>query len=172
MREGFHAAACGGFRADDLAGELFVDVVVVKLVVGHPAVGGDALFDEVAFVDDALYPPFLVGYLVDAVGGVVAVFDGVSARVGDVRESVAVVVLVFDAACGQIAFQARHRLITHFRDQLSAVVQGLQHASAAVHQRHHAPRVVALQPNGVVVAVAHGHHLTLGVVVHPVTRFL
>ena len=171
VREGFHAAACRGFRADDLADELFVDVVVVKLVVRHPAVCSDALFDEVALVDDALNAPFLIGDLVDAVGDVVAVFDGMATRVGDVGEAVAVVVFVFDAARGQVAFQARYGLVAQFRQQLPGVVQGLQHASAAVHHGHQATRAVALQPDGVVVAVARGHHLALGVVIHPVAVF-
>src|SRR6218665_80712 len=164
-----HPPACGGLGAGDFADELFVHVVVAEFVVGACAVGGDALFDEFAFVQDAFCPAFVVCDLGDAVADVVTVSDGVATGVGDLGQAVFLVIVVLDAARGQVAGPSRHRVVAHFGQPLAAVVQAQQHMAVVIDCAQNPALAVAQQPDGVVVAVSEGDHLALGVVVHPVS---
>jgi len=166
--EVFDAPSGFGGGAGDLAVELFVGVVVFEEGVGEAAIRGGALFDGVAGVGELFYMAGGIGDAGEVVAAVVGVAGGVAAGVGDLGEAVFGVVGVLDFAGGEVAGEAGDGGVTDFREEAAGVVEGVEHPALPVHDAAQLAAVVAGEPDGVVVLVAPGDDLALGVVVDPV----
>ena len=162
-----HPATGSSSGAGDFAGVLFVGIIVAERIVGHTAVRGGALGNHVAVVGELFGTAFLIGDGGDMVGGIVVVAGGVAAHIGDLGQAVIAIVLVFDTALRQVQGIARHGIVADLGEQTAGVVQGQQYAAMGIdHAVNHAAGIAG-QPDGIVVLVAVGHDLALGVVVDP-----